>query len=62
LIGGNWTPLVPVPPGKNISPLGGVTAVSTDLGMMAIAVNVEGMVCSAISADGLIWTPLVPLP
>ena len=27
-----------------------------------IADGVDGIVCSAISLDGLIWTPLVPLP
>jgi hypothetical protein len=60
--GGNWTPLLPLlSPGK-MSSLGGVTAVSIDLGVMAIAVTVEGIVCSAISVDGLIWSPLVPLP
>jgi hypothetical protein len=45
-----------------VSPLGGVTAVTIDFGVMAIVVGVDGIVCSAISVDGLIWTPLVPLP
>ena len=45
-----------------ISPLGGVTVVSIDLGVMAIAVGIDGVVCSALSVDGLIWSPLVPLP
>jgi hypothetical protein len=29
---------------------------------VAIAVGVDGLVCSALSVDGLIWSPLVPLP
>jgi hypothetical protein len=60
--GGNWTPLVPVPSLIAISPLGGVSAVTIDFGVMAIVVGVDGVVCSAISVDGLIWSPLVPLP
>ena len=63
LTGGNWTALEEVPySGKKMSPLGGVTAVSIDQGMMAITVNVDGVVCSATSEDGLTWKPLVPLP
>jgi hypothetical protein len=60
--GGNWTPLLPLLSPSKMSSLGGVTAVSIDLGVMAIAVTVEGIVCSAISVDGLIWSPLVQLP
>jgi hypothetical protein len=60
--GGSWTPLIPVLSQIAISPLGGVTAVTIDIGVMAIAVGVDGIVCSAISVDGLIWSPLVPLP
>lgn len=60
--GGSWTPLLPVPSPIAISPLGGVTAVTIDIGVMAIVVGVDGIVCSAISVDGLIWSPLVPLP
>ena len=62
ITGGAWTPLLPVPSAVKISPLGGVTAVTIDIGVMAIAVGVDGIVCSAISLDGLIWSPLVPLP
>ena len=62
IAGGNWTPLLPLLSASKISSLAGVTAVSIDLGAMAITVSVEGIVCSAISVDGLIWSPLVPLP
>jgi hypothetical protein len=62
IAGGDWTPLLPVPSLVRVSPLGGVTAVTIDIGVMAIVVGVDGIVCSAISVDGLIWTPLVPLP
>jgi hypothetical protein len=60
--GGNWTPLLAVPSLIAISPLGGVTAVTADFGVMAIVVGVDGVICSAISVDGLIWSPLAPLP
>jgi hypothetical protein len=60
--GGNWTPLIPLLSPVKISPLGGVTAVPIDFGVMAIAVREDGLVCSAMSVDGLIWTPLTPLP
>jgi hypothetical protein len=60
--GGNWTPLIPLLSLVTISPLGGVAAVTIDFGVMAIAVGVNGVVFSALSADGLIWSPLVPLP
>jgi len=60
--GGTWTPLAPLLSLASISPLGGVTAVTTDIGVMAIVVGVDGVVCSAISVDGVIWSPLVPLP
>lgn len=60
--GGAWTPLLPVPAVIALSPLGGVTGVTIDFGVMAIAVGIDGSVCSALSADGLIWSPLVPLP
>lgn len=62
IAGGSWTPLLPILSPIAISPLGGVTAVTIDIGVMAIAVGVDGIVCSALSVDGLIWTPLVPLP
>ena len=62
LSGGSWTPLIPLLSLVAISPLGGVTAVSMDLGVMAIAIGVNGAVCSALSVDGLLWSPLVPLP
>jgi hypothetical protein len=39
-----------------------VTAVTIDIGIMAIVVGVDGVVCSSVSLDGLIWPPLVPLP
>jgi hypothetical protein len=60
--GGAWTPLVPVPAAIAVSPLAGVTAVTIDFGVMAIAVGIDGVVCSALSADGVIWSPLLPLP
>jgi hypothetical protein len=60
--GGTWTPLIPVRSLIAISPLGGVTAVSIDIGVMAIVVGADGIACSALSLDGLIWSPLVPLP
>jgi hypothetical protein len=60
--GGSWTPLIPLVALVAMSPLGGVTVVSIDLGVMAIAVGVDGVVCSALSVDGLIWSPLIPLP
>ncbi len=60
--GGAWTPLLPVPAAIALSPLGGVTAVTIDVGVMAIGVGIDGIVCSALSIDGLIWSPLVPLP
>lgn len=62
IAGGSWTPLIPILSLIAISPLGGVTAVTIDIGVMAIVVGVDGIVCSAISVDGLIWSPLVPLP
>ena len=62
IAGGSWTPLLPVLSPIAISALGGVTAVTIDIGVMAIAVGVDGTVCSAISLDGLIWSPLVPMP
>jgi hypothetical protein len=62
IAGGSWTPLAPLLSLAQISPLGGVTLVSIDPGVMAIAVGVDGVVCSALSADGLIWSPVVPLP
>ena len=62
IAGGDWTPLVPLFSFVEISPLGGVTVVSIDLGVMAIAVGVDGVACSALFVDGLTWSPLVPLP
>jgi hypothetical protein len=62
IAGGAWTPLAPLWSLVEISPLGGVTVVSIDLGVMAIAVGVDGVVQSALSADGLLWSPIVPLP
>jgi hypothetical protein len=62
LAGGDWTSLLPILSTVAISPLGGVTAVSIDLGIMAIAVGVDGVVQSALSVSGLLWSPLVPLP
>jgi hypothetical protein len=60
--GGDWTPLEPLFSLAGISPLGGVTLVSIDSGVMAIAVDVDGLVCSALSPDGVVWSPLLPLP
>jgi hypothetical protein len=62
IAGGSWTSLLPVLSPIAISPLGGVTAVSLDIGVLAIVVGVDGVVQSAISVNGLIWTPLLPLP
>jgi hypothetical protein len=62
MAGGNWTPMAPVLSAFPLSPLGGVTAVSLDIGIMAIGVGVDGVVCFSISLDGLIWPPLIPLP
>jgi hypothetical protein len=59
---GAWTPLLPVLSAIPLSPLGGVTAVTIDIGIMAIVVSLDGVVCSSVSLDGLIWPPLVPLP
>jgi hypothetical protein len=61
-VGGSWTPLEPLLSLVEISPLGGVTLVSLDLGVMAIAVGIDGVVQSALSADGIVWSPLLPLP
>jgi Subtilase family len=60
--GGNWTPLLPLLSTVAISPLGGAVAVSIDLGVMAIVVGVDGVVQSALSVNGLLWSPLLPLP
>jgi hypothetical protein len=60
--GGNWTPLLPLLSSVPISPLGGVTAVTLDIGVMAIAIGVDGVIRSALSLDGLLWTTLLPLP
>lgn len=62
IAGGNWTPLAQLFSLEDISPLGGVTLVSIDLGVMAIAVTVRGVICSALSVDGLTWSPVLPLP
>lgn len=62
ITGGDWTPLIPIVSAITLSPLGGVTAVSIDIGVMAIAVGTDGIVCSSISLDGLLWPPLLPLP
>lgn len=62
IAGGSWTPLLPILSPIAISPLGGVTAVTIDIGVMAIVVGVDGLVCSALSLDGLFWSPLLPLP
>lgn len=62
IAGGNWTPLLPLLSLVPISPLGGVSTVSIDFGVVAVVVATDGAVCSAISADGLIWSPLTPLP
>jgi hypothetical protein len=62
IAGGDWTPLLPVLSAIKPSPLGGVTAVTIDIGVMAIVVGVDGVTCFSISPDGLIWPPLIPLP
>jgi hypothetical protein len=60
--GGDWSALLPVLSPIRLSPLGGVVTVPIDLGLMALAVGVDGVVQSALSPDGVIWSPLVPLP
>jgi hypothetical protein len=60
--GGDWTALQPILAPVAISPLGGVSAVTLDIGVMAIVVGVDGIVHSALSVDGLLWSPLLPLP
>lgn len=60
--GGNWTPLLPVLAPILVSPLGGVTAASIDVGVIAIVVGTDGVVMSSLSLDGLLFTPLLPLP
>ena len=61
--GGDWTPLGTVPSLVTLSPLGGVVAVGmADVGVMAICIARDGSVLSAVSADGTIWAPLLPLP
>jgi len=60
--GGAWTPFIPVLSIVPICPMGGVTLVRIDLGVMALAVAWDGRVCSAVSADGVLWSPFVPLP
>jgi hypothetical protein len=45
-----------------VSPLGGVVAVPSDLGVMALTVGMDGIVQSALSPDGVLWSPLLPLP
>ena len=60
--GGDWTPLLPILSSVAISPVGGVSAVSIDLGVMAIAVDKDGVIQFALSVNGLFWSPLIPLP
>jgi len=45
ITGGDWTPLLPVLSSIKLSPLGGVTAVTIDIGVMAIVVGVDGVPC-----------------
>lgn len=61
--GGDWTPLVAIlsATATLLSPLGGVSAVSIDLGVMAIAVGIDGSIQSALSTNGLLWSPLFPV-
>jgi hypothetical protein len=68
IAGGSWTPLLPVLSPIAISPLGGVTAVPIDIGVMAIVVGVDG--CRSWHVPGdlaagtrlIFWSPLVPPP
>jgi hypothetical protein len=60
--GGAFTPFIAIPSAVVISSLGGVTAVSIDFGVLAVAIGADGTLFSALSPDGLIWSPLVPLP
>lgn len=61
--GGDWTRLGTVPSPVAISALGGVVAVGMpDVGVMAICTAADGTLLSALSADGLIWLPLLPVP
>jgi len=62
IAGGAWTPLLPLLSPVAISPFGGVTLVSIDLGVMALAVSSDGIVCSALSMDGILWSSMTPLP
>lgn len=62
IAGGAWTPLLPLLSPVAISPFGGVTLVSIDLGVMALAVSSDGVVCSALSVDGILWSWMTPLP
>ena len=62
IAGGAWTPLLPLLSPVAISPFGGVTLVSIDLGVMALAVSSDGVVCSALSMDGILWSWMTPLP
>jgi hypothetical protein len=61
-VGGEWSPLLPVISPILVSPLGGVTAASIDSGVLAIVVGTDGVAMSALSLDGLLFTPLIPLP
>ncbi len=62
IAGGAWTPLLPLLSPVAISPFGGATLVSIDLGIMALAVSSDGVVCSALSMDGILWSWMTPLP
>ena len=60
--GGDFSTLAAVPSDVSLSPLGGVTAISLlDLGVMALVVGLDGSIRFAISADGVIWPPLLPV-
>lgn len=61
--GGDWTQLGTVPGLLSLAALGGVVAVGmADVGVMAICVSHSGSVVSAISPNGVLWLPLLPLP
>jgi hypothetical protein len=63
--GGDFTALAVVPAVRGdpaASLLGGVSAVSLpDLGVIAIVVRADGVPAFALSPDGVLWPPLVPI-
>jgi len=57
--GGDWTSLGTVDSPRDVSPLGGVTAVSlSDVGVLAVVVAEDGTLLSGLSRDGVDWPRL----